>query len=223
MSYTRAQKLIQLFQLLFRKPLTCCALSKTRYARDNSVGSQSCRALVTCDFFVAVTANFQRLYLFMLLDIGTRRIVHWNLTDHPRSEWPIQQVRDGLPLDSSYHFVHDCDGLFVPAVDEAIRSMSLQVLKTGGHRKRTRIARTLHRDRPAGLFDWMIPFNACGVGSCGWISHCNRERPHCALNPGLADHDQSGYPGEQGHDRLNNAYLRKEWVLSTWLAHALLD
>jgi hypothetical protein len=34
--------------------------------------------------------------------------------------------------------VHDRDGIFAPAVDEALRSMSLQVLKTpGAHRKRT--------------------------------------------------------------------------------------
>jgi putative transposase len=57
--------------------------------------------------------------------------VHWNLTDHPRSEWTTQQFRNGLPLDGTYRFlVHDRDGIFAPAVDKALRSMSLQVLKT---------------------------------------------------------------------------------------------
>ena len=43
----------------------------------------------------------------------------------------IQQFRNGLPLDGTYRFlVHDRDGIFAPAVDEALRSMSLQVLKT---------------------------------------------------------------------------------------------
>ena len=84
-----------------------------------------------CDLFIVVTATFQRLYAFVLLDIGTRRIVHWNLTDRPRSEWTIQQFRNALPLDGTYRFlVHDRDGIFAPAVDEALRSMSLQVLKT---------------------------------------------------------------------------------------------
>ena len=36
------------------------------------------------------------LYVFVLLDIGTRRVVHWNVTDHPTAEWTIQQFRDGL-------------------------------------------------------------------------------------------------------------------------------
>ena len=78
-----------------------------------------------------VTATFQRLYVFVILDIGTRRVVHWNLTDHPTAEWTVQQFRDGLPLDGAYRFlVHDRDAIFALAVDEAIRSMSLQVLKT---------------------------------------------------------------------------------------------
>ena len=88
-------------------------------------------AVLACDFFIVVTATFQRLYVFVLLDVGTRRIVHWNLTDHPKSEWTIQQFRNSLPLEGTYRFViHDRDGIFAPAVDEALRSMSLQVLKT---------------------------------------------------------------------------------------------
>jgi len=31
-------------------------------------------AVLACDFFIVVTATFQRLYVFVLLDIGTRRI-----------------------------------------------------------------------------------------------------------------------------------------------------
>jgi hypothetical protein len=88
-------------------------------------------AVLACDFFIVVTATLQRLYVFVILDIRTRRVVHWNLTDHPTAAWTIQQFRNGLPLDGVYQFiVHDRDGIFAPAVDEALRSMSLHVLKT---------------------------------------------------------------------------------------------
>jgi hypothetical protein len=40
--------------------------------------------------------------VFVILDIGTRRVVHWNLTAHPTAEWTIQQFRDGLLLDGAY-------------------------------------------------------------------------------------------------------------------------
>jgi hypothetical protein len=35
-------------------------------------------AILACDFFITVTARFRILYVFVVLDVGTRRIVHWN-------------------------------------------------------------------------------------------------------------------------------------------------
>jgi hypothetical protein len=31
-----------------------------------------------------VTANFRTLYVFVIMELGTRRILHHNVTDHPR-------------------------------------------------------------------------------------------------------------------------------------------
>ena len=166
-------------------------------------------AVLACDFFIVVTATFQRLYVFVLLDIGTRRIVHWNLTDHPRSECTIQQFRNGLPVDGTYRFlVHDRDGIFSPAVDEALRSMSLHVLKTP---VRTPQANA-HCERVIGTarrecLDWMIPLSERHLRSVltDWISHYNRERPHSALGPGLPD-DPTRRTTLTGH-RLPAAHL----------------
>jgi transposase InsO family protein len=148
-------------------------------------------AVLACDFFIVVTATFQRLYVFVLLDIGTRRIVHWNLTDHPRSEWTIQQFRNGLPLIGTYRFlVHDRDGIFAPSVDEALRSMSLHVLKTPvrAPQANARCERFIGTARRECL-DWVIPLNERHLRSVlvEWISHYNCERPHSALGPGLPD------------------------------------
>jgi hypothetical protein len=48
------------------------------------------RAVLARDFFIVVTAPFQHLYVFVVLDIAARRDVHWNVTDHPTAEWTIQ-------------------------------------------------------------------------------------------------------------------------------------
>jgi putative transposase len=44
------------------------------------------KAILACDFFIAVTASFRILYVPVIMEIGTRRIVHFNVTDHPTSE-----------------------------------------------------------------------------------------------------------------------------------------
>jgi hypothetical protein len=34
------------------------------------------KVIVACDFFVAVTASFCTLYVFVIIELGTRRILH---------------------------------------------------------------------------------------------------------------------------------------------------
>ena len=50
-------------------------------------------AVLACDFLCRVTATFRVVYVFVVLDVGTRRILHWNATDHPTAEWTAQQFR----------------------------------------------------------------------------------------------------------------------------------
>src|ERR1700674_5649342 len=50
--------------------------------------------MVACDFFVVVTARFHILYVVVLLELGRRRILHCNVTDHPSAEWTLQQLRE---------------------------------------------------------------------------------------------------------------------------------
>jgi transposase InsO family protein len=148
-------------------------------------------AVLACDFFVVVTATFQHLYVFVVLDIATRRVIHWNVTDQPTLEWTIQQFRNGFPLDMAYRFVvHDRDGICAPAVDEALRSMSLEVLRTPARAPQAnayceRFVGTARRE----CLDWMIAPNERHLRHvlAEWIPHYNGERPHSALGPGLPD------------------------------------
>ena len=45
------------------------------------------QAIVACDFFIVVTASFRVLYVFVLLEVGTRRIAHFNVIAHPTATW----------------------------------------------------------------------------------------------------------------------------------------
>ena len=62
------------------------------------------RAVLACDFFVAVTATFRTVYVFVVLDVGTRRIMHWNVTEHPTAEWTVQRCRAVVPGDQAQRF-----------------------------------------------------------------------------------------------------------------------
>ena len=47
------------------------------------------QVMVACDFFVVVTATFRTLYVFVIMELGTRRVLHHNVTAHPTAEWTV--------------------------------------------------------------------------------------------------------------------------------------
>jgi hypothetical protein len=105
-----------------------------------SVGTAP-HAVLACDFFTTVTASFRVLYVFVVfvvLEVGTRRILHWNVTEHPTAEWTIQQFRAVITPETSHRFVlHDRDSIYAATVDRAIASMGGMCSKHRcGHRKR---------------------------------------------------------------------------------------
>jgi putative transposase len=97
------------------------------------------KVIVACDFFVVVTATFRTLYVFVILKLGTRRILHQNVIAHPTAEWTLQQFREALPGDHRYRFViHDRDSIFSKVLDQDVTDLGVKVLRTPlRHRWRT--------------------------------------------------------------------------------------
>ncbi|HEY6272290.1 MAG TPA: hypothetical protein VIX19_09885 [Terriglobales bacterium] len=83
------------------------------------------QAILACDFLVTVTASFQMLYVFVIMELGTRRIAHCNLTADPSAEWTLQQFRGVISRDQAYRFlIHDRDRIFSSELDVALKSMN---------------------------------------------------------------------------------------------------
>ena len=149
------------------------------------------RAIVACDFFTTVTVRFRILYVFVVLDVGTRQILHWNVTEHPTAEWTIQQFRAVISPQASHRFVlHDRDSIYAATVDRAIASMGRHVLKTPVRTPQAnafceRLIGTLRRE----CLDWLIPIHETHLRSIlrEWVTHYNRSRPHTSLGPGIPE------------------------------------
>jgi putative transposase len=71
------------------------------------------KAIIACDFFVTVTATFRPLYVFVLIQHGSRRLLHLNVTAHPTAAWTLHQLRDAIGFEDAYRYlIHDQDSLF---------------------------------------------------------------------------------------------------------------
>jgi putative transposase len=147
------------------------------------------QTIIACDFCVVVTATFRLLYVFVVMEHATRRILHCNVTAHPTAPWTLQQLREAIPADHSYRFlIHDRDSIFSQQLDQYIHHLGLRVLKTPPQSPRAnalceRLIGTLRRE----CVDYLIPLSANHVGRVltQGVCHYNEGRPHMALGLGI--------------------------------------
>src|SRR6266404_1751932 len=59
------------------------------------------RDSVSIDFFTVPTARLRVLFVLVVLAHHRRRVVHFNVTEHPTAHWTAQQIVDAFPNDSA--------------------------------------------------------------------------------------------------------------------------
>ncbi len=147
------------------------------------------QAILACDFFVVVTARFRVLYVFVLMEVGTRKIEHFNVTAHPTAAWTLQQFREVITGEQPYRFVlHDRDSIYSHDLDTSLKSMGIRVLRTPYRAPQAnafceRLVGTMRRE----CLDFLIPLNERHVRRIlkEWVAHYNQGRPHSSLGPGI--------------------------------------
>ena len=149
-----------------------------------------------------VTATFRAHHAFVIMELGTRRILNQNVTAHPTAEWTLQQLREALPGDHAYRFViHDRDSIFSKALDKGVTDLGVRVLRTP---VRAPMANSVCERFGASLrrecLDFLIPFSERHLKMTvhEWVVHYNRGRPHCSLGPGFPEPSQANVP-DSGH------------------------
>jgi transposase InsO family protein len=147
------------------------------------------QGIVACDFCVVVTATFRLLYVFVVIEHASRRLLHANVTSHPTAEWTLQQLREAIPSDHSYRLlIHDRGSSFSQDLDQHIQNLGLKILQTPPKSSQAnaiceRIIGTIRRE----CLDCIIPFTATHVRRLlvEWLTHDNGGGPHMSLGPGI--------------------------------------
>jgi putative transposase len=88
-------------------------------------------AIAAFDFFTVPTLTFQLLYCFFVIEHGRRRLLHFNITRHPTSDWVVQQLREAFPESGPYRYViFDHDSKFGADVSAFLEASGFQVKRT---------------------------------------------------------------------------------------------
>jgi len=150
------------------------------------------KAILACDFFVAVTATFRVLYVFVVIEHGTRRLAHVNVTAHPSADWTLRQLREVIGDNDDRHkyLIHDRDRIFAADLDESIKALGIEVLRSPFASPKAnslceRVIGTVRRE----CLDWLIPMSEAHLHLLlrEWTTHYNQGRPHSSLGPGVPD------------------------------------
>jgi putative transposase len=181
----------------------------SRDQRWSSFVKNHANAIVACDFFTVVTACFGVIYVFVALEIGSRRLVHFNATEHPTAEWTLQQLREALPGDREYKFLlHDRHTTFSVGLDEEVASWGIEVLKSPAHAPTAnafceRLIGTIRRE----CLDYVIPLSESHLKRTlrEWVNHYNNGRPHQSLGPGIPDQVERPSLAVQDPERISSS------------------
>lgn len=69
--------------------------------------------MASIDFFLVPTATLRVLFVFVVLSHARRRVLHFQVTEHPSQEWTMQQMREAFPWDHrSRYLLRDRDAIY---------------------------------------------------------------------------------------------------------------
>jgi transposase InsO family protein len=82
------------------------------------------------DFFTVPTVTFEILYVFVVLSLERRQVLHVNVTAHPYAEWTAQQIVEAFGADGAFKFlIHDRDRIFGAAFDQRVNNLGVRQVR----------------------------------------------------------------------------------------------
>src|SRR2546428_315304 len=88
-------------------------------------------AVIERDFFVVPTVTFRVLFGLVILAHERRRIVHFNVTEHPTAQWTAQQVVEAFPWDEAPRsLLRGRDRIYGTPFRQRVRHMGIKEVVT---------------------------------------------------------------------------------------------
>jgi putative transposase len=87
--------------------------------------------LVSIDFFTVPTARLRVLFVLVVLAHHRRRVLHFNVTEHPTAAWTAQQIVDTFPDDTApAYLLRDRDATYGDVFRQRVKGMQIEEILT---------------------------------------------------------------------------------------------
>jgi hypothetical protein len=82
-----------------------------------------------CDFLQTYDVFFRTIFVFVIIELGSRRVVHFGVTRHPTDRWAAQQLREATPFgEGPRYLICDNDDKYGDSFEQV--TAGIEVLKT---------------------------------------------------------------------------------------------
>jgi len=141
---------------------------------------------VSIDFFTVPTANFQVLYVFLVLSHHRRELIHFNVTNHPTATWTAQQITEAFPWDTApKYLIRDRDAIYGQRFRNRVNSMGINQVVTAARSpwQNPYVERVIGSIRRECL-NHVIVFNDKHLRRLlrDYVDYYNHTRTHLSLN-----------------------------------------
>ncbi len=175
---------------------TVCARTVAKYMRRPYDGvpspgwrwflAQHAKEIWACDLLTVRTIWFRTLYVFFVIDHGTRELVHARATAHPTAQWLAQQMVEacGCVREPPRFLIHDRDGSYGAVFNRRVRPLGIKQIRTPVKApKANAIAERWVRTVRAECLDHSFVFGHQHLQRLlnEYIAYYNRWRPHRSL------------------------------------------
>src|SRR5229473_616106 len=146
-------------------------------------------AIVLTDFLSVDTVLLKRLYVLLYMELVTRRVIWFAVTERPDADWISQQARNlcwelvEIGVDARF-LIHDHDAKYGGGSDLVFRAEGIEVIRTtiAAPKANAHIERQIGSTRRECL-DWILILNRRHLERvlAEWFEDYNSARPHRAL------------------------------------------
>ncbi len=160
-----------------------------------------------CDFLQVYDLLFRSLFLFFIVELGSRRVVHVGVTRSPSDAWLAQQLREATPFETSpKYLIRDNDDKFGVQFKHA--AAGIKLLKTPVHAPKAnaiceRFLGSVRRE----CLDHLLILSESHLRRIvmEYVTYFNQARPHQGIGQQIpafigqvSAHESSGQPVVSG-------------------------
>jgi transposase InsO family protein len=172
-----------------------------------------------CDFLQTYDALFRSIFVFVIIQLESRQVVHANVTRHPTDAWVAQQLRQATPFGEGPRFlIRDNDKKYAGQFQYVVDGANIEILKTPVEAPRAnafceRFLGSLRRE----CLDYMLILSERHLRHVvkEYVIYFNQTRPHQGINqripcaPPLPDHPDGAIAGIPVLGGLHHDYRRQ--------------